>query len=155
MMDLCVGTYMCIIDPPEASRRRELYGKAGAFRPKSYGVEYRTPSNSWLTTPERHQTIYTLTAMAVYLLQNGITLEKMMLNEVDVQKAIDTGDYEICFTLLSVALRYGDYGGTRALVAQEYDKRVGKVSKANEKSKKKTQESVLDEVLPRFNRGLV
>lgn len=30
-------------------KRRELYGDLGAFRPKSYGLEYRTPSNFWLT----------------------------------------------------------------------------------------------------------
>lgn len=29
-------------------KRRELYGKAGAFRPKPYGMEYRTPSNKWV-----------------------------------------------------------------------------------------------------------
>lgn len=27
--------------------RKKLYGKYGAYRPKSYGVEYRTLSNSW------------------------------------------------------------------------------------------------------------
>lgn len=31
-------------------RRREVYGMAGLFRPKTYGVEYRTPGNSWLTS---------------------------------------------------------------------------------------------------------
>lgn len=30
------------------TKRRKMYGKAGAFRPKSYGLEYRTPSNAWL-----------------------------------------------------------------------------------------------------------
>lgn len=32
--------------------RRRLYGKAGCFRPKSYGVEYRVPSNTWLSSPD-------------------------------------------------------------------------------------------------------
>lgn len=29
-------------------RRRRLYGKAGAYRPKTYGMEYRTLGNFWL-----------------------------------------------------------------------------------------------------------
>jgi hypothetical protein len=28
--------------------RRALYGQAGRFRPKPYGLEYRTPSNYWI-----------------------------------------------------------------------------------------------------------
>lgn len=30
------------------TRRREYYGKPGIFRDKTYGVEYRTPSNAWV-----------------------------------------------------------------------------------------------------------
>lgn len=34
------------------SQRRQLYGKAGAFRPKPYGLEYRSLSNQWLTSED-------------------------------------------------------------------------------------------------------
>ena len=30
------------------TKRRQLYGRPGAFRPKPYGVEYRVLSNAWL-----------------------------------------------------------------------------------------------------------
>lgn len=38
--------------------RRKLYGKAGAFRPKPYGVEYRVLSNAWLKSPELMAWVY-------------------------------------------------------------------------------------------------
>ena len=47
-MDLHVGLPLMILDPDQ--ERQQLYGKAGAFRFKSYGVEYRTPSNFWTRT---------------------------------------------------------------------------------------------------------
>ena len=45
-MDLYLSVPAVIMDHGE--ERKQLYGKAGAFRPKPYGVEYRTLSNFWI-----------------------------------------------------------------------------------------------------------
>lgn len=45
-MDLFVGIPSVLLD--DDTERRELYGKAGAYRLKSYGIEYRTLSNFWI-----------------------------------------------------------------------------------------------------------
>lgn len=42
----------------ENPQRRAIYGGAGAYRVKPYGVEYRTPSNFWIFKPERRGWIY-------------------------------------------------------------------------------------------------
>ena len=43
--DLFMGVTSILLD--QDRERRRIYGKAGAFRPKPYGVEYRTMSNFW------------------------------------------------------------------------------------------------------------
>lgn len=45
-MDLYLGIPSVIMD--EDTERKELYGKAGCYRDKDYGIEYRTLSNFWL-----------------------------------------------------------------------------------------------------------
>lgn len=52
--------------------RRKMYGQAGAFRPKPYGVEYRVLSNAWLLSEERMRFVFEQTVKAVKDLVQGI-----------------------------------------------------------------------------------
>lgn len=62
-MDLFVGVQSVLLDPD--TRRRELYGKAGAFRYKPYGGEYRTLSNYWIFDPKTTKAVFNNTQKAV------------------------------------------------------------------------------------------
>jgi hypothetical protein len=47
------------------STRRQLYGKAGAFRAKPYGMEYRVLSNRWLDSEPLMRWVYNTVQIAV------------------------------------------------------------------------------------------
>jgi hypothetical protein len=51
LLDLAVGVPSLKFDP--ALPRRSLYGKAGAYRVKPYGVEWRVPGGAWLANPDK------------------------------------------------------------------------------------------------------
>jgi hypothetical protein len=38
--------------------RKKWYGKAGTFRTKPYGLEYRTPNNAWCFSPNKRRATY-------------------------------------------------------------------------------------------------
>lgn len=54
------------------TRRREMYGKAGAFRPKPYGLEYRVPSNAWLNSVATKRFVFESTFKGTQDFFNGI-----------------------------------------------------------------------------------
>lgn len=62
-LDYYLGMYSLMWD--KDGTRRQLYGKAGAFRPKSYGVEYRVLSNRWLDNEPLMRWVYNTVQVAM------------------------------------------------------------------------------------------
>lgn len=58
----------------EDQMRRTLYGKRGAFRPKPYGVEYRSLSNVWVSDPELQRWVFDTAQEATYAWISGAKL---------------------------------------------------------------------------------
>lgn len=71
------------------TKRRELYGKAGAFRPKKYGFEYRTLSNGWLKSDALKSWVYQASVAAWSKMESGISL---MDKYGDIQHIINNSD---------------------------------------------------------------
>jgi len=73
-LDYYLGMYSLMWD--KDTKRRTLYGKAGSFRPKPYGCEYRPLSNVWLRTPKLQTWVWNAAFRGVIdLIQNGNRIE--------------------------------------------------------------------------------
>lgn len=70
MLDLFLGVPTLALDP--GFQRRKLYGQAGRYRQPKYGVEYRTLSNFWLSSPKLVEIIYDLCEIIIDLTHNKI-----------------------------------------------------------------------------------
>lgn len=68
-LDVYLGVPSLLWD--KNNERRKLYGKAGAFRVKPYGVEYRVLSNAWLRSEKLMRWVYKATIKATEDLLGG------------------------------------------------------------------------------------
>lgn len=61
LCDLFLGISSVVLDKSKGSLlRKELYGKPGRYRYTSYGIEYRTLSNFWLTSRKLIRLVFDL-----------------------------------------------------------------------------------------------
>jgi hypothetical protein len=94
MLDIFQGLPSVLLDPdPTAPKRRTLYGRAGAHRPKEYGVEYRALGNFWVRSPALLHLMYELAHTAVELTLQGESGKIITsIGERKVQKLINSSD---------------------------------------------------------------
>lgn len=97
MFDIMITLPALLIDKDE--RRRELYGKAGAFRFKNFGVECRQLSNFWIHSNELIEWVYEQTIKAVTMVLDGTANEIIQEFGKDVQIAINNNDKILAQTL--------------------------------------------------------
>lgn len=90
-MDALIGIHSILVD--RDNKRRQMYGQAGAFRPKPYGVEYRTLSNYWVANPKEMKTVWRLSQRAVWNVVEGQSIVKAIQDaDLNIQRVINTGD---------------------------------------------------------------
>jgi hypothetical protein len=104
MLDLIVGNTCVLIDrDPSNIARRKVYGKAGEHRTPKHGIEYRTPSNFWLKSPELMSMITSLANLAVVLTansKNDTQITKDLFSKLKfrhVVEAINNNDFELAY----------------------------------------------------------
>lgn len=96
-MDLYLGVPSILMDGD--TDRRRLYGKAGAYRSKPYGVEYRTLSSFWVADPKLIGWAFEQTMRAVEAVKNLEVIDKSL--GTAIQSAINFQDKDICESLIS------------------------------------------------------
>lgn len=57
LCDLSIGGFMRLNQRPLSPERMKWYGAPGVFRPKEYGIEYRTLDNSWCNNSSLRQNV--------------------------------------------------------------------------------------------------
>lgn len=95
-MDLFLGVPSVVMDTGEL--RKKLYGAAGAFRKKPYGVEYRTLSNFWVHKPELTSWVWDAVEKSVQAVDSQFPIEEL---QEPITSAINYNDKKLAMELIS------------------------------------------------------
>jgi hypothetical protein len=89
--DLFLGVPSVLLDPD--TNRRKLYGKAGAFRFKEYGCEYRTLSGYFLNSKELIEWVFDNSKLAVEFVDSANFISEQL--GLDIQNSINNNDKKL------------------------------------------------------------
>ena len=108
LFDIIVGNTCVLVDRNEGNkRRREMYGRAGEYRLKPYGIEYRTVSNFWLQHPHLMSMVMGLGRLAISIAVAGEGKNLMnLVNMSDIEKAINDNDYDLAMSNFNKIIDY-------------------------------------------------
>lgn len=95
VLDLLLSVPFVVLDDDKL--RRSIYGKAGRFRIKSYGLEYRSLSNYWLKHKELVEFVFEQAQLAVQIVVENLD-NKI---EEDLNSIIDNSDVEAAHSLMA------------------------------------------------------
>ena len=95
--DLYLGVPSVLLDE-YGDLRRPLYGKAGAYRIKPFGVEYRTLSNFWVFTPELIGWVHDGVSRALEAVSNNFDFDAL---RDPILEAINNNNKDVAAELVS------------------------------------------------------
>ena len=98
-MDATLGLKSLFLD--KDNERKKLYGKAGCFRFRDYGIEYRTLSNFWIVSDELLSWAWNTTFEAIELVNSGLIEEIKSKFGEKIVKAINENNKELASELLN------------------------------------------------------
>lgn len=94
--DLFLGVPSVVLDQ-DGAERRQLYGKRGAYRIKSYGVEYRTLSNFWIFSESLRKWAFQNSSAAVDALINNNDVDSL---DKAIEEAINNNNVSVAHQLI-------------------------------------------------------
>lgn len=98
-MDLFASVPATLMDKGEL--RKQLYGKAGAFRLTSFGVEYRPLSNFWIFKPRLCEWAYDAVDRALMAVSTGMSFDD---DKDAILEAVDMNNKDAAMSLVA---KYG------------------------------------------------
>jgi len=105
--DLTLGMWSVLND--HDTERKKMYGKAGCFRTKPYGVEYRVLSNFWCDSDKLLRQVYKLARLAENLTPQVERMTSMFGGPDNIQNVINSNAKTEAQVIFNDVLDFSQY----------------------------------------------